>query len=492
MTEQQDNAVAVGDARTILPTVAPESPPAAEPGSSMVTPLVVATALFMENLDSTVISTSLPAIALDLHEDPVALKLALTAYLLSLAIFIPASGWMADRFGARKVFRGAIVVFATGSILCGLSSTLPQFVAARMIQGMGGAMMTPVGRLVLLRSIPRSEIVRALAWLTVPALIGPVIGPPLGGFITTYFHWRWIFWINIPISLLGIVLATIFIADVRETETPPLDAPGFVLLGVALSSLIFGFSAAGRGVIALPLDIGLIALGFVGLAAYVRHALRAPHPVLDIRLLKLATFRASVAGGFLFRLGIGATPFLLPLLFQVGFGLSPFQSGSLTFVSTLGAMAMKPTAGPILKKAGFRNVLVFNALLSTCFFLANTLFHASTPHAVIIAVLLAGGFFRSLQFTAINAIAYAEVPDRLMSHATSLAAVGQQLSLSVGVTLGSAALEFTRNRHGVGLALVTADFAPAFLVVGVISATSVFFFSRLSPDAGAELSGRRN
>ncbi len=457
----------------------------------MVTPLVVATALFMENLDSTVISTSLPAIAADLNEDPVALKLALTAYLLSLAIFIPASGWTADRFGARKVFRAAILVFAFGSILCGLSSTLPQFVAARMVQGMGGAMMTPVGRLVLMRSVPRSDIVRALAWLTIPALIGPVIGPPLGGFITTYFHWRWIFWINIPISVLGVILATIYIADVREEHTPPLDLAGFVLIGVALSCLIFGFSALGRGVVAGPVDAALIFGGFASLALYVRHALTAPHPILDLRLLALPTFRASVGGGLLFRLGLGATPFLLPLLFQMGFGLSPFQSGLLTFVSTLGAMAMKPTAGPILKRFGFRAVLCANALLSTAFFLANCLFTAATPHAVIIATLLAGGFFRSLQFTAINAVAYAEVDDRRMSHATSLAAVGQQLSLSIGVTLGAGVLELARARHGAGSQLQVGDFTPAFLVVGLVSAASVLFFARLAPDAGAEISGRR-
>lgn len=458
---------------------------------SMITPLVVATALFMENLDSTVLSTSLPAIAADLNEDPIALKLALTAYLLSLAIFIPASGWTADRFGARKVFRAAILVFALGSILCGLSSTLPQFVGARMIQGLGGAMMTPVGRLVLMRSVPRSEIVRALAWLTVPALIGPVMGPPLGGFITTYFHWRWIFWINIPISILGVVLATIYIPAVREQDTPPLDLKGFVLIGLSMSCLIFGFSALGRGVVAGPVDAALIAFGFLCLALYVRHALRAPHPILDIRLLALPTFRASVGGGFLFRLGLGATPFLLPLLFQMGFGLTPFQSGALTFVSTLGAMAMKPTAGPILKWLGFRNVMVANALISTGFFLANILFTAATPHIVIMAVLLTGGFFRSLQFTAINAIAYAEVDDRHMSHATSLAAVGQQLSLSVGVTLGAGVLELTRSGHGAGSPLEVGDFAPAFIIVGVISAASIFFFARLAPDAGAEISGRR-
>ncbi|MFV0280455.1 MAG: DHA2 family efflux MFS transporter permease subunit [Rhodoblastus sp.] len=457
----------------------------------MATPLVIATALFMENLDSTVLSTSLPAIASDLHEDPIALKLALTAYLLSLAIFIPASGWTADRFGARKVFRIAILVFALGSILCGLSSTLPQFVAARMIQGMGGAMMTPVGRLVLMRSVPRSEIVRALAWLTVPALIGPIVGPPLGGFITTYFHWRWIFWINIPISIVGVALAGVYIANVREEAVPPFDLGGFVLIGLALSCLIFGFSALGRGVVAGPVDAALIAFGALCLALYVRHALKAPHPIVDLRLLALPTFRASVGGGFLFRLGLGATPFLLPLLFQMGFGLSPFQSGSLTFVSTLGAMAMKPTAGPILRRCGFRNVLVVNALVSSAFFFVNCLFTASTPHMLIVAVLLTGGFFRSLEFTAINAVAYAEVDDRRMSHATSLAAVGQQLSLSVGVTLGAGVLEFSRQRHGAGAGLEVADFAPAFLVVGLISAASILFFARLAPDAGAEISGRR-
>jgi EmrB/QacA subfamily drug resistance transporter len=466
-------------------------PPPEKRQWSMITPLVVATALFMENLDSTVISTSLPAIATDLNEDAVALKLALTAYLLSLAIFIPASGWMADRFGARKVFRGAIIVFAAGSILCGLSSTLPQFVGARMIQGLGGAMMTPVGRLVLLRSIPRSDIVRALAWLTVPALIGPVIGPPLGGFITTYFHWRWIFWINVPISVLGVTLASLYIADVREEDTPPLDVLGFVLSGVALASLIFGFSALGRGLIAGPLETALIALGFAALGAYVWHARRAKNPILDLSLFRLPTFRASVGGGFFFRIGLGATPFLLPLLFQVGFGMTPFQSGSLTFVSTLGAMAMKPTAGPILKRFGFRNVLVFNALVATAFFFANCLFTATTPHLFIIAMLLAGGFFRSLQFTAINAVAYAEVDDRAMSRATSLAAVGQQLSLSVGVTLGAGALEYVRRLHGVGSALQVGDFAPAFIVVGLVSLAAVLFFARLTPDAGAEISGRK-
>lgn len=453
------------------------------------TPVIIACALFMENLDSTVLSTSLPAIAADLHEDPIALKLALTSYLLALAIFIPASGWMADRFGARKVFRAAIVVFTVGSICCGLSSTLPQFVAARILQGAGGAMMTPVGRLVLLRSVPRAELVRALAWLTTPALLGPVVGPPLGGFITTYFHWRWIFWVNVPIGIIGIGLVTAFIKDIREEDVPPLDRIGFVLSGVGLSCLMFGFSVLGRGFLPVWQAVLLIAVGAATLVAYVLHARTAPHPILELRLFQRPTYRASVAGGFLFRIGIGATPFLLPLLFQAGFGLTPFQSGLLTFLSTLGAMAMKPTAAPILKRAGFRTVLVFNAIISTVFFCFNAAFTPTTPHVLISVILLAGGFFRSLEFTALNAMAYAEVDNREMSQATSLSSVAQQLALSVGVTIGAGALDLTRHVHGEG-ALQARDFAPAFLVVAAIGLSSVLFFRRLAHDAGAEISGR--
>src|SRR6201994_2841715 len=275
-----------------------------------IVPLIVAVALFMENMDSTVIATSLPAIAQALGTNPLALKLAVTSYLLALAIFIPASGWMADRFGARKVFRAAIVVFTIGSICCGLSSTLPQFVAARILQGAGGAMMTPVGRLVLLRSVPRSDLVRALAWLTTPALIGPVVGPPLGGFITTYFHWRWIFWINVPIGILGVLLSLRFIDNLREQAVPRFDFKGFVLSGVGLLSLIAGLSMIGRGIAPYWLVAAMIAIGVLSLAAYARHANANAGAILDLKLLKIPTFHAGVVGGFIFRTGIGAMPFL--------------------------------------------------------------------------------------------------------------------------------------------------------------------------------------
>jgi len=457
--------------------------------SYFVTPLIIATALFMEQLDGTVLATALPAMAADLHEDPVALKLALTSYLLSLAVFIPLSGWAADRFGARRVFRAAIVVFTFGSILCGLSNSLGAMVVFRIVQGLGGAMMTPVGRLVLLRTAPRQELVRAMAYLTIPALIGPLIGPPVGGFIATYFHWRYIFWINVPIGALGVALVTRFIPDLREEWTPPLDVAGAILSGVGLSCLVFGFTIAGRGFAPTPLVALIIALGAAALVAYVRHAKRAPYPIVDLDLLRIPTFRAAVFGGFLFRIGLGATPFLLPLLLQAGFGLSAYEAGLLTFVSAAGAMAMKTTAQPILRMFSFRRVLIVNALISAAFLAFNATFSAATPHLIIMGALLVGGFFRSLEFTALNALAYADVDHDAMSRATSFASVAQQLSLSTGVAIGAAALEAARALRGGG-ALQATDFTPAFILVATISALAALQFLRLSPRAGEELVAR--
>ncbi|MFH1558534.1 MAG: MFS transporter [Pseudomonadota bacterium] len=453
-------------------------------------PLIVACALFMEQVDSTVISTSLPAIAKSLGEDPVALKLALTSYLLSLAVFIPASGWAADRYGARTVFRAAIVIFTIGSILCGMSTSLSDFVLYRIIQGMGGAMMVPVGRLVILRSIPKAQLVSALAWLTVPALLGPVLGPPLGGFITTYFDWRLIFYINVPIGILGIILATRFIENVREQDVPPLDLRGLVLSGIGLSGLVFGFAVFGQELVPLWVAGGVTAIGLIALIFYVRHARVTPHAVLDLNLLRLPTFRAGVIGASLFRIGIGALPFLLPLMLQLTFGLSPFASGLMTFAASAGALIMKTTAAPIIRRFGFRRVLVVNSLISAAFIASNALFTPDTPTLVIMAVLLIGGFFRSLEFTALNAIAYADVEPAAMSRATSFASVGQQVSISLGVATAGIILEVMRDLRG-ETDLVLADFTPAFLIVALISASSVISFLRLPKDAGAEMAGRK-
>lgn len=454
-----------------------------------IVPLIVAVALFMENMDSTVIATSLPAIAADIGTNPLALKLAVTSYLLSLAIFIPASGWTADRFGARTVFRAAIAVFVLGSIACALSTSLTDFVFARILQGMGGAMMTPVGRMVLVRSISRRELVSAMAWVTTPALIGPVIGPPVGGFITEYASWHWIFLINVPIGIAGIVLATKYIDDVRAENHEKFDIIGMIYAGLGIAGVAFGLSVLGLNFLPWPVVVSLIIGGACFIAAYLVHAKHTPHPALDLTLFKLPTFRASVTGGFMFRLGIGALPFLLPLMLQVGFGKSPFESGMITFASAAGAMTMKMAAATLLKRFGFRAILMSNAIFSSAFLAACALFKDTTPALVMFGVLLIGGFFRSLQFTSINTIAYAEVEQSRVSRATALVSVGQQLSLSAGVALGALAVDLTAAYHGHGT-LMAGDFQAAFMIVATISALSIFVFARLSPDAGAELSGR--
>ena len=466
--------------------------PASVPPSSYdrVVPLIVAVALFMENMDSTVIATSLPAIARALGTDPLALKLAVTSYLLALAICIPASGWIADRFGARHVFRIAIGVFVLGSIGCALSRSLEEFVLARIVQGMGGAMMTPVGRLILVRSIDKRLLVHAMSLVTIPALVGPICGPPLGGFITTYASWHWIFIINVPIGLAGLAMATRYIPDVRTERPAPFDFVGFILSGLGIGGLAFGLSVMGLKFLPIGVVAALLGVGAASTAAYIVYARHKAAPILDLGLLKLPTFRASIFGGFLFRLGIGALPFLLPLLLQIGFDLTPFQSGLITFTGALGSMFMKAAVAGVLRRLGYRPVLVYNSLLSAAFLAACASFVPGMPFAAMIAILLSGGFFRSLQFTSINTLAYAEIEPQLMSRATTLVSVAQQLSLSTGVAVGALVVESTlRLKHGTAMGAM--DFPPAFLVVGALSASAAFIFARLSPDAGAELSGRK-
>lgn len=452
-------------------------------------PLIIACALFMENLDSTVLSTSLPAIARDLGEDPITLKLAVTSYLLSLAIFIPASGWVADRFGARLVFRLAIVIFVSGSIGCGLASGIEGLVIGRIVQGAGGAMMVPVGRLVILRSVAKAELVGSLAWLTIPALIGPIFGPLIGGFLTTYLSWRYIFWINVPIGLIGIGLATKFLPHISAPEPGRFDSRGFVLSGLGLSLTMFGASSLGLGYWPLPVNLVMLGTGIAFVVWYCFYARTAERPLVDLNLLRIPTFRAAIVGGSLFRVGVGATPFLLPLMLQFGFGLSAFQSGMLTFASGVGSVVMKFAAQPILRAFGFRTILTINAVISACFVAAPASFSAATPWFIITMVLLAGGFFRSLEFTSINALGYADIDQERMSRATSFSSVAQQLSISWGVSMGAFTLEALRAAHGTH-ALQPTDFSIAFIAVGLVSLCSVLMFWRLSHDAGAEVSGR--
>ena len=468
--------------------MATEGMAAPRQASARVLTLVVASALFMESLVSTVIATSLAAMAVDLQVDPLTLKLAFTAYFVALAIFIPISGWCADRYGARTVFAAAIAVFTLASVGCALAWDLYSLVAGRFCQGLGGAMMLPVGRLILLRAIPRKQMLSAMAWLSIPTLFAPILGPPLGGFITTYYHWRGIFWLNVPIGLIGLLLALWWVPQVHGDRDKPLDWPGFLLTGGGLALAIFGFTLLGSRASGLGSAVLMMASGGVLLALYVRHAGRVAHPIIDLTLLQIASFRLSLVGGTLFRVAVGAMPFLLPLMLQLGFGMNAFESGSLTFTAAVGAVTMKLSAAPILKRWGFKQVLCGNAWISSALVAALALFTVHTPATVMMAVLLVGGFFRSLQFTSLNTLAYADVEHSALSRATSLVGVVQQLALAAGVALSAMLLDGSRSLEGRS-ELLAIDFSRAFVAVSVVSLASLIWYRRLASDAGAEMSG---
>lgn len=456
---------------------------------SRTTPLILATALFMENMDSTVIATSLAAIAADIGTDPISLKLALTAYLVALAIFIPISSWMADRFGARRVFRTAMLVFMIGSICCAFSSSLAQFVGARFIQGMGGAMMGPVARLVLVRATPRHQLVDAMAWLTIPALIGPIVGPPFGGFLTTYFSWHWIFWINIPIGILGIVLVGFALPNEHRNKPRNIDGPGFVLAGLAFALFAFGCSVVSLP--ALPPLYGLIAaVAGMGIGCfYVRHALTTEFPLLDLRLLATRNFRIAIVAGTFFRLGQGATPFLFPLMLQLTFGLSPFESGMVTFVGAIGALAAKFVANWMFAHWGFKYPLVWSTAISAAGIVAMGLYTPETPMPLILAILTFTGFWQSTFWTGSNAFTFADIEDKDAGQANVISQVWGQLMFAMGVALGGGTLELVHRLRGAGeLALV--DFHIAFYVVAAVGLVATVLFMTLPKNAGHQLIGK--
>jgi EmrB/QacA subfamily drug resistance transporter len=472
-------------------TLKRSTPATLAPPSTRLTALIVACALLMQNLDSTVVATALPQMARAFHADPLHMNVALTSYLISLAVFIPASGWMADRFGTRTVFRAAIAVFTLASVLCGRANTLPFLVFARVVQGVGGAMMVPVGRLVLLRSVAKADLVAAMAWISMPALIGPVLGPPVGGLIVTYASWRWIFDINVPIGVLGIVLVTLFVPNVREPRAARFDAWGLLFSGVALAGLLFGLETIGRGTLPMRISEAVLVLSAVSAAAYLMHARIHPHPVIDLTLFRIPSFMVSVLGGSLFRLGVGAMPYLLPLMLQLGFGQSAAHSGAITCASAAGAMVMKPAAQYTLRRFGFRSLLLVNGVLSAVALGLCAVFRATTPLALIYGVLLCGGLFRSLQFTAYNTVAFADVPSERMGSATSLYALMQQLTLTLGITAGAAALEVSVTAMGHATAQ-PADFSVAFIVVAAASLCAAPVSLLMSRTTGAEMSGHRS
>jgi hypothetical protein len=362
-------------------------------------------------------------------------------------------------------------------------------VAARALQGLGGAMMVPVGRIILLRSIPKSELGDALAWLTIPALLGPLVGPPIGGFITDTLSWRWIFWMNVPFGIAAIAFASRLMPKIEIDHVPPLDVKGFLLSGIGLSATVFGLTVMGRDLLPGSMPSALVLFGLAVVYLYYRHARASPAPILDLRLLRIPTFRAGVLGGSLFRIGVGAVPFLLPLLFQLGFGMTAFRSGLLTCAAAAGAISMKFPAARLIRRFGFRRLLVVNGVAASLSIGALGFLTPTTAFAVILPLLFAGGFLRSLQFTAMNAMAYADIDNRGMSDATSLYTVIQHLSLSGGVVVAAFVLEAVQFWRGEP-ALEAGDFAMAFGVVAIAALSSVQMFTSLASNAGASVSGR--
>jgi EmrB/QacA subfamily drug resistance transporter len=441
----------------------------------------------MEGLDSTMIAVAIPDMAKGLGENPLRLNLVITTYLLSLAVFIPVSGWIADRLGARVVFCSAIAIFAAGSALCGLSTSLPMMLAMRVVQGFGGAMMTPVGRLILLRSFPRSDLVSAMNWMTIPAMIGPTMGPIVGGFLTSYVSWRAIFYLNLPIGVIGVGLALWLIEDFRAPAPTRFDLRGFFIAGLGLALLQLAIENVGRPMMPEPFGMVFLIAAVAILLLYSRHARLSKDPILDLRLLRIRTFRIGTVTGGICRMGLDAVPFLLPLLFQVGFGLSPVQSGLLTFSSSLGAMLVRTCSGAVLRTFGFRRLLVGNACLAAAVTAGCGLLRPDTPAWLMVLLVLLSGCVRSIQYLGLNTISYADVPAAVLSKSTGVGGVAQQLARGFGIAVGATLLALIAGPH----TLTIDDFRLAFWLIALLPLLSAFGFLRLSPVDGAEVSGHR-
>jgi EmrB/QacA subfamily drug resistance transporter len=458
---------------------------------SVVIALLVAGALFMEQLDGTVIATALPQMAQSFSVAAVDLNIGMSAYLLTVAVFIPASGWVTDRFGARTVFASAIVTFTLASVLCAASGTLWQFTLARVCQGIGGAMMVPVGRLIVLRNTEKQHFVRMIAYLTWPALAAPVIGPPLGGLITTYSSWHWIFLLNVPLGLAGLGLAVILIPNSPGHGKGGFDWRGFALTGLASFSLMYCLEGIGRARIEWFVAAPLLCAGLGAGACAVRHALRAVHPLLDPSPFKVPSFAITVSGGVLFRTAISAVPFLLPLMFQLAFGLSPLDSGLLLLAVFAGNLGMKPATNAVLGRFGFRPTLIWNGALAMATIFACGLLTAATPAAVIAAVLFLSGLTRSMEFTTINALSFSDLDQARMSGANTLFSMLQQMGNALGVAGGAIMLRAAALAHPGDAEVTAADFHFAFWAIGLVGLAGVWHFRRLAGDAGAALRGKK-
>ena len=454
-------------------------------------PYIVAATFFMEYLDTTVIATALPQMAHSFGVGPNSLSLGMTAYMLALAIFIPVSGWVADRCGSRTVFFGAIVVFTLASVLCGLSQNEIEFTAARVLQGVGGAMMVPVGRLIVVRSTEKSRLMQAISTITWPAIAAPVVGPPIGGFITTYASWRWIFFLNVPVGLVVLAVVAALVPNLRGTERRPLDVVGLMLSGATLTSILYGAELASQPGRSPWGALGFVAAGFVfGFIAF-GHAKHHPHPLIDVSTLKIPTFSVTVVTGSLTRIGIGAVPYLMPLLFQIGFGLSAFRSGLLLLASAVGNLGMKALTTRILRRYGFRMVSIVDVAVAGVFIIACGLLTPGLPLALILIVVFIYGVARSMQFSLLATLAYADVPQPQMNAASTLWSAAAQMTIGLGIAFGAVSLRLGAlfNGEEAGRPFTLDDFRFAFLFAGVLTLMSLIGYMRLAHDAGRSVGG---
>jgi EmrB/QacA subfamily drug resistance transporter len=462
----------------------PPSQPALSVSSKRLVPWLIAVAFFMESLDTTILNTAVPTIAAALHVAPLSMKSVLASYTLSLAVFIPISGWMADRFGTRRVFAGAIGLFTLGSFLCGISSNIHVLVACRILQGCGGSMMVPVGRLTVVRTFAKSELVRAMSFVAIPGLIGPMLGPIAGGLIVGYFHWRLIFFVNIPIGLVGLLLVYVHLPDYKE-GTNPLDLAGLILFGSGIALLSYVLEVFGEHTLSTREILGLLAISILLLAGYGFHAMKIEHPMLQLTLFRIRTFRAAVCGSFLTRLGIGGIPFLFPLLYQVGLGFTPIQSGLLMMPQAIAAMSLKVTMPRILARLGYRTVLISNTLIIGLLILLFATIGKGTRLWLVVVEVLFYGFFTSLQYTSMNTLVYADVSEQQESGASSIASTTQQMAISFGVASASlVTVFFLPDRYRSNPSQFIQGIHWAFLVLGGMTLLSTVVFYQLKRGDG--------
>ena len=447
-------------------------------------PWLVAVAFFMESLDTTILNTAIPAIAAALGVAPLSMKAVLSSYTLSLAVFIPISGWMADRFGTRRVFASAIGLFTLGSVLCGISSNIHVLVGCRVLQGCGGAMMVPVGRLTMVRTFAKSELIRAMSFVAIPGLIGPMLGPIAGGLIVGYFHWRAIFFVNIPIGLFGLWMVYRHLPDYRE-KSDPLDGLGLFLFGSGVALLSYVLEVFGEHTLSTSGILWLLAISIALLAGYGLHAARTRFPLLRLNLFQIRTFRAAVSGGFFTRLGLGGIPFLMPLLYQVGLGFTPIQSGLLIMPQAVAALSLKLIMPRILRYFGYRVVLISNTLILGAIILLFATVGIGTPVWLIVVQAFSFGFFNSLQFTSMNTLVYADINEMQTSAASSIASTMQQMSISFGVAAASlATVLFIPDRFHTSAEELIKGIHKAFFVLGALTVTSTIVFGRLNSTDG--------